>query len=448
MSEKISVICGTYNQVHLLPKVIKGWEDQTFKDFKIYICDDGSNDGTKEFMEKLKTPVKFEYLRQKQGGMRLAKNINNGLRAATGEYTVFAMGDSVPIPEYLERFVPYLDENWVLCGVRQNVTEELEHIGWDWRFRTREHQLNWDFIAMQAHQWSRITGNGLLVPMAALKKVGYWPEEFNGYGCDDNYLAVELFAEGLEFGEVPPAILKHVEHDVQDDRVENIRLFQKMSEDVFDELRERIRPQTVCLNFDDFSPINNNLFFLRKLKENYPSLKVSLFMIPEMQYQDRTESWVKHPELLEELRKELGWLEFCPHGWNHPNQSEGYTPEFANMNYYDTSQYIKMVDDFFKEIDLPYQRIFKAPQYQISVAAKDCFRNNGWALAIDGTGNFWPKDIKTTHYNWNIANEFPLRKTVISYGHIQNIGNGMVECWNRLLEMPSDAEFKFLSEVV
>lgn len=448
MSEKISVIVGTYNQKRLLPKVIKGWEKQTFKDFKLYICDDGSDDGTEKWVKSLETSVKFEYFCQENKGMRLAKNINNGLKKATGEYALFAMGDSVPAPEYLERFIPYLDKNWVLCGARENVTEDMEHIDWDWRYRSRPHQLGWNFVPIQANQWGRITGNGLLVPLDALAKIGYWPEEFEGYGCDDNYIALKLFAEGLEFADVPRAVLRHIEHPAQPDNEENVRAFTKEVEKTLEELRERLRPQTVCLNFDDFSPVNNNLYFLRKLRENYPRLKISLFLIPESIQTGKPEGFLDHPDLCDELRNELDWLEFCPHGWSHPDQSAGYKPEFEEMSYYETDRYIKLIDKFFKQINLPYQKIFKAPQYQISTAAKDCFRDNGWTLAIDGTGEFWPKDIKTVAWNWNVVNDFPLRKTVISYSHIQSIGNGLEECWAKILQMPTDAEFKFLSEIV
>jgi glycosyltransferase involved in cell wall biosynthesis len=445
--EEISVIIGVYNHLKYLPRLIEAWQKQTYKDFKLYIADDGSSDGTKEWAEKNAKKLNFRYFWQENKGMRLAKSLNNALRVATGKYALFAMGDSLPIPEYLEKFKPYLNQNWVLCGVRENVSEDLEHIGWDWRFRTRESQLSWNFIPIQSHQWARITGNGMLIPMKALKKVGYWPEEFVGYGCDDNYLAVELFAQGLEFGEVPKAILKHIEHSVQPDNKDNMGLFESKSREIFTKLKEELKPQTICLNFDDFSPINNNLFFLQKLKHNYPNLKVSMFTIPATIQSGQAESLLKHRRFCDEIRKELDWIEILPHGWHHPDSKQGEN-EFKNITYWQTSQYIKMVDEIFKEVNLPYKKIFKPPQYSISKAAKDCFRDNGWALAVKGTGEYWPKDIKTIHYNWNINDVFPLRKVIISYGHIQDIGNGLHGCWENLLQMPTDAKFVFMSELI
>ena len=343
-----------------------------------------------------------------------------------------------------------MDKNWCLCGVRENVNEDMVHISWDWRFQHREGQLARKFIPVRSIHTARITGNGFLAPMKALKAVNYWPEDFVGYSSEDNYLMAELFAEGLEVAETPQAILKHIEHTIRIENPKNEELFRTKSRKLFEELKEKVRPQTIYFNLDDFSPINNNLFFLRKLRQNYPNLKVSLFTIPATIQTGKIESLLKHLDFCKELRKELDWLEFLPHGWHHPDHTQA-PPEFKEMSYYDTEKYIKMVDELFKEIDLPYKKIFKPPQYVISKAAVECFKHHNWVLAVDAEDEFWPDDMKIITWNWNINTTFypwQLRKEVITYAHTQDIGNGLVECWENLLSMPTDANFKFLSEAV
>lgn len=441
--EKISVILGVFNHLKYLPKVIKAWENQTYKDFKIYVCDDGSTDGTDKWAKK----QDFKYFRQENKGMRLAKNLNNGLKKATGEYALFVMGDSIPNKDYLEKMVPYLHDNSVLCGVRENVDNDMGHIGWDWRYRDREWQLEWDFGVIRDVEWAKITGNGMLIPMKVLKKVGYWPEEFEGYGGDDNYLAIKLYAEGLVFLDTPKAVLKHIEHRVIEDNPKSLRAFQKGARSTFDKLRKGISPQQITLTFDDFGPANSNIYFLEKLKENYSNLKVTLFMIPESRQSGELASIADKPEFCDYIRK-CDWIELCPHGWHHPDLSAGVKPEFLDISYYETARYIESVEAIFSEVKLPYQRIFKAPQYKLSDVGKNAFRDREWTIAVSGTGAFWPDDIKITTTNWNIRQELPLRKKIISYGHIQDIGNGLHECWRSLLQMSVDTEFKFLSEVV
>lgn len=447
MSEIISVIVGIYNQKQYLEKVIKGWESQTYKDFALYICDDGSDDGTKEYLETLKTDIPFKYYRQEHKGMRLSRNINQGLKQAKGDYAIFCMGDSVPKPNYLERFVSHLKPNLIMCGIRENVTEDMEHLSWDWRYRGRQGQIGDGFIMIADIPWSRMTGNGLLIPMQALKEIGYWPEQYEGYGCDDNYILLSLYVKGYDFADVPCATLQHFSHNAQEDNPKSMKKFKDTYYKLVDEAKKSQQPCQVYLNFDDFSPVNNNLFFLRKLKENYPNLKVSLFTIPESGQSGNIESFLAHPDLCDELR-EMDWLQFYPHGWTHPDRKSGRPPEFSSMTYVDTKNYIREIDNFFNEIKLPYQKVFKAPQMNMTEAAKDCFRDEGWTIMIDGEGSWFPTDIKTVYHNWNINGDFPiLRKKVISYGHIQDIGNGLVECWDKLLQMPTNAEFKFISQL-
>ena len=44
--EKITIITPTYNRAHTLSRVYESLKNQTFKDFKWIIIDDGSTDNT------------------------------------------------------------------------------------------------------------------------------------------------------------------------------------------------------------------------------------------------------------------------------------------------------------------------------------------------------------------------------------------------------------------
>ena len=41
----------SYNRVHLLPRVLECMEAQTFQDFELLIVDDGSTDGTYDYLQ-------------------------------------------------------------------------------------------------------------------------------------------------------------------------------------------------------------------------------------------------------------------------------------------------------------------------------------------------------------------------------------------------------------
>jgi len=46
-----TVFVPTYNRAHLLPRVLECMEAQTFQDFELLIVDDGSTDGTYDYLK-------------------------------------------------------------------------------------------------------------------------------------------------------------------------------------------------------------------------------------------------------------------------------------------------------------------------------------------------------------------------------------------------------------
>ena len=54
-SPKITVVTPTYNRAHTITRTYESLKQQSFKDFKWIIMDDGSTDGTKELVEQFKS---------------------------------------------------------------------------------------------------------------------------------------------------------------------------------------------------------------------------------------------------------------------------------------------------------------------------------------------------------------------------------------------------------
>lgn len=50
---KISVIMGAYNCEDTIEEAMKSLLNQTFSDFEIIICDDGSTDNTYDILKKI-----------------------------------------------------------------------------------------------------------------------------------------------------------------------------------------------------------------------------------------------------------------------------------------------------------------------------------------------------------------------------------------------------------
>lgn len=90
-----SVIIPTYNRADLLIKCLDSLLDQTFKDFEVIVCDDGSTDNTEhvvnEFRERL---PQLKYLRiPNSGGCGRPRNVAMG--EAVGEWVSFVDSDDL-----------------------------------------------------------------------------------------------------------------------------------------------------------------------------------------------------------------------------------------------------------------------------------------------------------------------------------------------------------------
>lgn len=107
---KVSVIMGIYNCADTLDEAIQSILNQTFTDWDLVMCDDGSKDDTYQVAEKYvrQYPGKFILLRN-ESNQGLNKTLNHCLQAATGEYIARMDGDDISVPERFEKEVAFLD---------------------------------------------------------------------------------------------------------------------------------------------------------------------------------------------------------------------------------------------------------------------------------------------------------------------------------------------------
>lgn len=93
---RFSVIIPTYNRSEKLEACLKALFAQVYdkKNFEIIVVDDGSQDSTRELLEKMEkhSPVSLTILSQKNQGQGVARNF--GMTAAQGEIILF-LGDDI-----------------------------------------------------------------------------------------------------------------------------------------------------------------------------------------------------------------------------------------------------------------------------------------------------------------------------------------------------------------
>lgn len=136
LEPEISVIIPTYNRLDFLKEAVKSVQEQSYLNFELIVVDDGSTDGTSEFLEN----AVVKSIIQENRGVSVARNA--GIRVAKGKYITFLDSDDSWQKNKLQRqvefmtthtdaMVCYTDEIWIRKGVRVNPKKKHgKHSGW------------------------------------------------------------------------------------------------------------------------------------------------------------------------------------------------------------------------------------------------------------------------------------------------------------------------------
>lgn len=96
-----SIIIPTYNCADKLRQALDSIKRQTFKDFEVIVCDDGSTDRTQKTIEEYTKTLDIKYLWEENwGGPARPRNI--GINNAVGKYIAFLDADDWWYPSKLE----------------------------------------------------------------------------------------------------------------------------------------------------------------------------------------------------------------------------------------------------------------------------------------------------------------------------------------------------------
>lgn len=113
---KISIVTISYNQVQYLEKAIRSIIDQDFDDLEYIVVDPGSNDGSRDIIEKYRSKI-TQILHEPDKGP--ADGLNNGFRLATGDILGFINADDELLPGALQKVADYFQRHPqidVVCG--------------------------------------------------------------------------------------------------------------------------------------------------------------------------------------------------------------------------------------------------------------------------------------------------------------------------------------------
>ncbi len=170
---------GIYNCEATLGAALDSLFAQTFTDWELIMCDDGSADGTYELASRYCTanPAKITLLKNPRN-MGLNYTLNRCLSSANGEYIARQDGDDISMPTRFEKEVAILDTNPDIAIVSTAMTYFDESGTWGQSHPTEFPQRK-NFIA----------GTPFCHAPCMVRREAY--QAVNGYTDDPRYIRVE-----------------------------------------------------------------------------------------------------------------------------------------------------------------------------------------------------------------------------------------------------------------
>lgn len=201
----------TYNARRWVYSAVRSIQLQTYRDWELIVCDDGSEDGTAEKVADLAADdARIVLVRTEHQG--LVSALRTGLSRATGELIARMDADDISHPERLERQVSLLESDpalWVVgclvrCFPRRSLPEGMARYEEWLNSLTAHEEITRDFFVESpfAHP-SVVMRRSALDAVGGYRDVG-WPEDYD--------LWMRMLLRGARFAKVPMVLFYWRDH--------------------------------------------------------------------------------------------------------------------------------------------------------------------------------------------------------------------------------------------
>lgn len=209
---RISVLMGIYNCASTLVEALDSLENQTYKDFKIILCDDGSKDNTLQVAQDY--AKRFDNVIVIQNGRNKGLNytLNHCLKYADTEYVARMDGDDISLPTRFEKEIAFLDAHPEYAVVSAPM------IYFDEKGEFRRGKGNGEILAKDFVHGSPICHAPCMARTSVIKEVGGYSVEDKLLRVEDYHLWFKFFAAGYKLFMLDECLYK-----MRDDRHAAVR---------------------------------------------------------------------------------------------------------------------------------------------------------------------------------------------------------------------------------
>jgi glycosyltransferase involved in cell wall biosynthesis len=218
---KISVCIPTHNRSNYLQYSVNSVLQQTYPDFELIICDDGSTDNTSEIVKSFKDN-RLKYIRHNQN-IGKSNNMRSGFEKAVGEYFIKFDDDDALTNTFLAKTLAILEDN-----------KQVDFVSTDHWVIDNKNRRNEEATRLNSQKWGRTSLsagiiNNLLYEVfvkqsfqigatlfrkKVLDEVGFLRP--NIQNCEDNDLLVRLALKGKKAYYLPELLMEYRLHPEQD----------------------------------------------------------------------------------------------------------------------------------------------------------------------------------------------------------------------------------------
>lgn len=248
---RVSIIIPTYNKLPRLKLTLASIFNQTYSkdNFEVIVIDDGSNDGTGEYLESIKTRIYLKYFCQKNSGRAAARN--KGIEESTGDIIIFIDDDVLLCPQFIESHLAIQEERQSIvhgkiytlsflkffmdpsAGILYNglsgggtelrkncITEENVCRDFEESIKARAKETDFEKVINEIMTdnryesvWIGFTGGNVSIPRKWIINIGGFDENFGlEWGCEDIEAGYRLWKKGHNFLYSSEAANYHMAH--------------------------------------------------------------------------------------------------------------------------------------------------------------------------------------------------------------------------------------------
>ncbi len=187
------VIIPTWNNLTELKKCLLGFDEQSFREFRVLVCVDGSTDGTLEYLKNAKYNFNFEILTHPENTHKgRDKTRNLSLEKISAKYILTFDSDVVPKSDLLQKHLDLLNKKDCI-SVGEIEYENCKENLWAFYLQTRGKQKYKDSSEMPAYYLN--TQNAAFRSRYFIELNGQDNDLSDSYGGDDTILGYRIGAK-------------------------------------------------------------------------------------------------------------------------------------------------------------------------------------------------------------------------------------------------------------